>query len=83
MDAILNLRNIAVRKGNYPKIHEMAISGIYDTGSGLPLSDDIIKIRTVIGLEKLPFDVATSKEDFEKFKKLVEDLKLLSLVGGD
>ena len=83
VDAIINLRNITVRKGKYPKIHEIAISSIYDTGSGLPLSDDIIKIRTVIGLEKEPFDVATNEEDFQKFKELVEDLPLLSLIGGD
>lgn len=83
VDAIISLRNLAARKKRYPKIHEIAISSIYDTGSGLPLSDDAIKIRTVIGLEKLPFDIASDKEVFQKFKKLVEDLPILSLLGED
>ena len=83
VDAILNLRNIAVRLKKYPKIHEMAINSIYDTGSGLPLSDDAIKIRTVIGLEKLPFDVSTNEKDFLKFKELIKDLQLLSFLEED
>ncbi|MDY6931889.1 MAG: 4Fe-4S dicluster domain-containing protein [Halobacteriota archaeon] len=81
VDAIIELRNRAVLEGKFPEIHVGAIEGIYDTGSGLPLSPDGIRDRSMLGLEKEPEDIARNEEDFKNFQKLIKELGLLEKVG--
>lgn len=69
-----------MREGVYPQVHEVAIKNIHDTGSALPLTDDIRKIRSVMGLSKESLDVSTDEEGFKIFKALAEDLPILSLI---
>lgn len=82
VDAIIALRNLAVRIGNYPKIHLNAIENLYNTGNGFPLSPEVAKIRSVIGLDKEPFDVSTDSEELSKVKKLMDATGFLKLVKG-
>jgi len=81
VDAIIELRNRAVMEGKFPEVHVGAIEGIYDTGSGLPLSPDGIRDRSMLGLEKEPEDIARNEEDFKNFQKLIKELGLLEKVG--
>ncbi|MDY6958800.1 MAG: 4Fe-4S dicluster domain-containing protein [Halobacteriota archaeon] len=81
VDAIIELRNRAVLEGKFPEVHVGAIEGIYDTGSGLPLSPDGIRDRSMLGLEKEPEDIARNEEDFKNFQKLIKELGLLEKVG--
>ncbi len=80
VDAVLEFRREAVKKGNFPKLHETAIKNLYETGTGFPLSSDIVKYRVLLGLEKEPYDISTSDEELKAFKKLIDKLKLLSLI---
>lgn len=79
-DAVIALRNLAVRKGNYPKIHLNAIYGIRDTANGFPLSPEIVKIRSMLGLSKEPFDVAHSEKELKDFQALMQNLPLFKLI---
>ncbi|MDY6965651.1 MAG: 4Fe-4S dicluster domain-containing protein [Halobacteriota archaeon] len=81
VDAIIELRNRAVMEGKFPEVHVVAIEGIYDTGSGLPLSPDGIRDRSMLGLEKEPEDIARNESDFKDFQKLIKELGLLEKVG--
>ena len=81
VDAIIELRNRAVMEGKFPEVHIGAIEGIYDTGSGLPLSPDGIRDRSMLGLDKEPLDIATNEDDFKNFQKLIRELGLLKKVG--
>ena len=81
VDAIIELRNRAVMEGKFPEVHVGAIEGIYDTGSGLPLSPDGIRDRSMLGLEKEPEDIARNESDFKDFQKLIKELGLLEKVG--
>ncbi|MDY6866154.1 MAG: 4Fe-4S dicluster domain-containing protein [Halobacteriota archaeon] len=81
VDAIIELRNRAVLEGKFPEVHVGAIEGIYDTGSGLPLSPDGIRDRSMLGLDKEPEDIARNEEDFKNFQKLIKELGLLEKVG--
>lgn len=79
-DAIVKLRNLAVRKGNYPKRHAIAVKSIYDTGNAFPLSPEVAKIRTMLGLSK-PMDLTTDELEREKLKKVLDNLKFVCLVA--
>ena len=79
--AIIELRNRAVLEGKFPEVHVGAIEGIYDTGSGLPLSPDGIRDRSMLGLDKEPLDIATDENNFKNFQKLIRELGLLEKVG--
>ena len=82
VDAIIKLRNLAVRKGNFPRIHLNAIENLYNTGNGFPLSPEVAKIRAIIGLNKEPYDVSTAPEELEKVQKLLDITGFLQLVKG-
>lgn len=82
VDAIIRLRNLAVRRGNFPKVHVNAIENLYNTGNGFPLSPEVAKIRSIIGLNKKPYDVSTDEEELSKVKKLMDITGFLKLVRG-
>ncbi|MEI8191564.1 MAG: 4Fe-4S dicluster domain-containing protein [candidate division NC10 bacterium] len=75
-DAIIELRNLAAEKGNYPSIHLTAIKGLRDTSDGFPITPEVSKIRSLLGLSIEPFDVAHSAEEREKFRKLFQSLRI-------
>ncbi len=83
-EAVISLRNRAVRKGdhNFPDAHIIAIKSLRDQGDGFPLSPDVEKIRSVIGLPKRPNDLAHDEKALEDFKKLIDALGILDLVEG-
>lgn len=81
VDAVILLRNLAVRKGNFPKLHINAIENLYKTGNGFPLSPEVAQIRSVIGLDK-PYDVSTDNEELSKVQKLIDILKFREMVRG-
>lgn len=82
VDAIIGLRNLAVRKGNYPKVHLSAIENLYNTGNGFPLSPEVSKIRSIIGLAREPYDVSTDAEELSRVQKLMDITGFLALVRG-
>ena len=82
VDAIIRLRNLAVRRGNYPAVHLTAIENLYNTGNGFPLSPEVAKIRTIIGLAKEPYDVSTDGKELLKVQKLLDLTGFLTLVKG-
>ncbi len=81
VDAVILLRNLAVRRGNFPRLHVNAIENLYRTGNGFPLSLEVAKIRSVIGLDK-PHDVSTDAEELSKLQKLIDILKFREMVQG-
>ncbi len=82
VDAIIRLRNLAVKRGNFPKVHLTAIENLYNTGNGFPLSPEVAKIRSIIGLAKEPYDVSTDPEELSKVQKLMDITGFLELVRG-
>ena len=83
VDAIIALRNLAVRSGNFPKVHVNAIENLYNTGNGFPLSPEVAKIRSIIGLNKTPYDVSTDEKELSIVRKLLDTTGFLKLVRGD
>jgi len=79
-DAIIRLRNLAVKNKNFPKIHVTAINAIKDTSDGFPLTPEVSKIRSLLGLPIEPHDVAHDAEELKKFKTLLDSLSLLDLM---
>ncbi|MBU7033441.1 MAG: 4Fe-4S dicluster domain-containing protein [Theionarchaea archaeon] len=80
VDAVIALRNLAVRKGNFPRVHLSAIENLYNTGNGFPLSPEVSQIRAIIGLPKEPYDVSTDPEELDKVRKLMDITGLLDIV---
>jgi len=81
-DLIIEIRNIAVEEGFFPSMAEVPkiiINNLYSTGNGQPLSPEIIKIRSIIGLDKEPNDVGRNRKDLDDFQKLLD---ILPLMGG-
>jgi heterodisulfide reductase subunit C len=79
-DAVIHLRNLAVKRSNFPKIHVTAINAIRDTSNGFPLTPEVSKIRSLLGLPIEPHDIAHSEQELKRFKALLESLQLLKLV---
>ncbi|MBC7108689.1 MAG: 4Fe-4S dicluster domain-containing protein [Methanomassiliicoccales archaeon] len=79
-DAIIFLRNLAARRGNFPRIHLTAIKAIYDTSNGFPLTPEISKIRSLLGLSKEPADVAHNEEALSKFRRLMESIDIINMI---
>lgn len=78
-DAIIRIRNAAARSGNRPSIHLTAIRSLLDSSDGFPITPDISKIRSMIGLPIAPFDVAHDESEKERFRKLVSSLAISGL----
>lgn len=83
-DAIIRIRNSAVRAGNRPSIHLTAIRSLLDSSDGFPITPEVSKIRSMIGLPIEPLDVAHDAVERERFRKLVRSLAISELVkeGG-
>jgi heterodisulfide reductase subunit C len=79
-DAIIRIRNAAARSGNRPSIHLTAIRSLLDSSDGFPITPDISKIRSMIGLPIAPFDVAHDEKEKERFRKLVSSLLIAGMV---
>lgn len=79
-DAIIHLRNLAVRRGNFPRIHITAINAIRETSNGFPLTPEVSKIRSLLGLPIEPRDVAHDDEKLKKFQKLLSSLALTEIL---
>jgi len=81
-EAVIFLRNRAVRKGhhNFPDLHVTAITSLRDQGDGFPLSPEVEKIRSVIGLARKPDDLAHDEEFLKDFQTLIDELGILDLV---
>ncbi len=83
-DIIIELRNLAVTNSYYPHmadVPKIIIQNLYNTGNGQPLSPEVSKLRSIIGLPKEPFDVSTEKETLKKFQKLLDGLPLMRWGG--
>ncbi len=79
-DIIIELRNMAVKNSFYPTMAEVPkiiIQNLYSTGNGQPLSPEVSKIRSIIGLNKEPLDASTNKDTLKKFQKLLDGLPLM------
>ena len=75
-DAIIRIRNAAARSGNRPSIHLTAIRSLLDSSDGFPITPDVAKIRSMIGLPIAPMDVAHDEREKERFRKLVSSLAI-------
>jgi heterodisulfide reductase subunit C len=86
VDAIKKLRYLAVKNGYpHPELHKVAIENLYTTGNGVPLSDEAARYRSMlsdksIGFERLPFDLSTNEEELKKFRSLIDELGMMSIV---
>lgn len=81
---IIELRNLAVEEGYLPTMEEVPkiiIKSLYDTGAGQPLSPEVSKVRSIIGLKKEAYDVSTNKETLKKFQKLLDGLEITKKGG--
>lgn len=79
-DIIIELRNLAVKNSYYPTmadVPKIIIQNLYKTGSGQPLSPEVQKMRSIIGLNKTPCDVGSDEEDLRAFQKLLDGLPLM------
>ncbi|HOP08644.1 MAG TPA: 4Fe-4S dicluster domain-containing protein [Candidatus Methanofastidiosa archaeon] len=78
-DMIIELRNLAVEEGYLPTmadVPKIIIKSLYDTGAGQPLSPEISKVRSIIGLKKEAYDVSTNEETLKKFQRLLDGLEI-------
>lgn len=78
-DAIIRIRNAAARAGNRPSIHLTAIRSLLDSSDGFPITPDVSKIRSMIGLSIAPFDIAHDEAEKARFRKLVSSLAIADL----
>jgi len=78
-DAIIRIRNAAARSGNRPSIHLTAIRSLLDSSDGFPITPDVSKIRSMIGLPIVPMDVAHDEKEKERFRKLVSSLPIAGM----
>jgi heterodisulfide reductase subunit C len=79
-DAIIRIRNAAARSGNRPSIHLTAIRSLLDSSDGFPITPDVSRIRSMIGLPIAPLDVAHDEREKERFRKLVSSLSISEFV---
>jgi heterodisulfide reductase subunit C len=79
-DAIIRIRNAAARSGNRPSIHLTAIRSLLDSSDGFPITPDVSRIRSMIGLPIAPLDVAHDEREMERFRKLVSSLSISEFV---
>lgn len=82
-DAIIAIRNRASREGNRPSIHMAAIRSLLDTSDGFPLSPEVARLRSMLGLPKEPRDVAHDQFERERFRRLVASLPIASMLEGE
>ncbi|HUL38992.1 MAG TPA: 4Fe-4S dicluster domain-containing protein [Methanomassiliicoccales archaeon] len=75
-DAIIRIRNSSARAGNRPSIHLTAIRSLLESSDGFPITPDVSKIRSMIGLPIAPVDVAHDEAERERFRKLVSALAI-------
>jgi len=83
-DIIIELRNLAVKNSYYPSmadVPKIIIQNLYRTGNGQPLSPEVSKLRSIIGLDKEPNDIAKDKEALADFQKLLDGLPLMRWGG--
>jgi heterodisulfide reductase subunit C2 len=78
-DAIIRIRNAAARSGNRPSIHLTAIRSLLDSSDGFPITPDVSKIRSMIGLPIAPLDVAHDEKEKQRFRKLVSSLPIAGM----
>ncbi|HOP09107.1 MAG TPA: 4Fe-4S dicluster domain-containing protein [Candidatus Methanofastidiosa archaeon] len=79
-DMIIELRNISVERNYFPSmagVPRIIIKNLYDTGSGQPLSPEVAKMRSIIGLAKDPCDVSRDEKDLKAFQRLLDSLPLM------
>ncbi len=62
-------------------VPKIIIQNLYNTGNGQPLSPEVSKLRSIIGLPKEPYDVSTDEEALKKFQKLLDGLPLMRWGG--
>jgi len=79
-DAVIRIRNQAARKGNRPSIHLTAIRSLLDSSDGFPLTPEVAKMRSMMGLPKDPLDVAHDPEEKERFQRLVRSLAISGML---
>jgi heterodisulfide reductase subunit C len=83
-DIIIELRNLAVKNSFYPTmadVPKIIIQNLYRTGNGQPLSPEVSKLRSIIGLDKEPNDIAKDKAALADFQKLLDGLPLMRWGG--
>lgn len=83
-DIIIELRNLAVKNSFYPTmadVPKIIIQNLYRTGNGQPLSPEVSKLRSIIGLDKEPNDIAKNKAALADFQKLLDGLPLMRWGG--
>ncbi|HLB70867.1 MAG TPA: CoB--CoM heterodisulfide reductase subunit C [Candidatus Methanoperedens sp.] len=82
-DIIRVLRNMAVSQGHMAEAHRMTASYVLRTGHGVPVSEEVQKLREELGLSSLP---PTTHSYPEALRAVQEILKLTGfdrIVGFD
>ena len=81
VDAVLRIREIAVRKGIILDTHRKVAGLLLETGHAVPIDDDNIEKRKQLGLSELPSTVHSVPEALEDVKKLLKSCDFEEIVG--
>ncbi len=73
-DAIIELRNLATRRGYIHPRHRKTVDILHKSGHAVPINDKTKEIRKELGLEEIPLTIYTDKMEVQKLAKAVFQL---------
>lgn len=68
-DAIIELRNLASRRGFMSDKHKKTVALFHKYGHAVPINDQVREIRKALGLEELPPTIFKYPDEIEKLAK--------------
>lgn len=83
VDAVLKVREIAVHQGIMLESHRRVANLLLETGHAVPIDDENIEKRKVLGLRGLPPTVHSMPEELEDVKILLRNGGLEKIVKED
>jgi heterodisulfide reductase subunit C len=68
-DAVIELRNLASKRGHVHKNHRKVVDILHKTGHAVPINNEIKELRKNLGLPETPPTLAMYPEETEKLAK--------------
>jgi heterodisulfide reductase subunit C len=73
-DAVIELRNLAAKRGFIHKNHRKVVDILHKTGHAVPINSEIKELRKKLSLPEVPPTLAMYPEDTEKMAKVLFQL---------
>ncbi len=81
VDAVLKIREIAVHQGIILDTHRKVAGLLLETGHAVPIDEDNIEKRKLLGLSELPSTVHSVPEALEDVKQLLKSCNFEKILG--